>query len=261
MNDLTVRVHTLSAGAPDAPLVALVHGLEGCWKFWKPLAAHLNPDWRLVAFELPWKSGNDYAWRHRPAWTWLGDGLDRLGATPDALVAHSFGATTALELMCRLDPRIGRGAVLVCPLWRSPDIQLTWRLYDRSRESFLRNIGDGVRAKLGPRARTIEPDVLEGMVRVAADRAGPLGFGTMFDRYAASADLRLCDVALPVKVLAGGADPTLSPKAAARLAGAIPGATLRVYEGCDHFFYVRNARDVAVEVTDMVASVGQRLRR
>lgn len=252
------RVHTLSEGAPGAPLVVLAHGLEGCWKFWKPLAACLDPSWRLVALELPWKSGNDYAWRVRASWKWLGDGLDQIDATPDLLVAHSFGATTALELLCRLDPRVGRAAALVCPLYRSPRVELTWRLYDRSRETFLKNIGDGVRAKLGSRAQAIEPDVFAGMVRVAADRAGPLGFGTMFDRYAASAELPLGNIERPVRVLAGGADPTLPAETAEALAAAIPGAGLRIYDGCDHFFYVRHARDVAAEVIDLVGATRAR---
>ncbi|WP_116051412.1 alpha/beta fold hydrolase [Amycolatopsis palatopharyngis] len=255
MSGFAVRAHTLSRGVPGAPFVVFAHGMEGHWASWKLLAAHLDPDWRLVALELPWQAGKDYRWRARPVGDWLGDGLDLLGAIPEVLVAHSFGANAALELLCAHDPRPGRAAALMCPFYRLPRYEVSWRMYDRSRETFVKHIGDGVRARLGKRAGGMDPEVLDGMVRVALDRAGPLGFAAVFDCYTASADLPLDQVQVPIRVLVGGEDPTLPPKVADALVDGMPGATLRVHENFDHFFHVRQAAAAAAEVSDLVAEV------
>ncbi|WP_433241178.1 alpha/beta fold hydrolase [Streptosporangium sp. CA-135522] len=247
-----IKVHTLAQGVPGAPFVVFAHGLEDSWTSWLPLAAELDPDWRLVALDLPWRPGNDYRWRTRPAGQWLGDGLDLLDTAPDAVVAHSFGANATLELLCALDSRPGRAAALVCPLYRLPRHPVTWRMFERSRSTFVQHIRDGLRARMGVRADSTEPGVLETMMDMALDRVGPSGFLTVFEQFAASADLPLGNVGLPTLVLAGGADPTLSLEAATALADGIPGADLRIHHDYDHFCHIRHARGVAAQVANLV---------
>jgi pimeloyl-ACP methyl ester carboxylesterase len=247
-----VRAHTLAPGVPGAPLVVLAHGLEAPWASWRPLAAELDPDWRLVALDLPWRAGNDYRWRTRAPGRWLGDALDLVDATPDLLVAHSFGANATLELLCADDPRAGRAVTLVCPLYRLPRLPVTWRMFDRSRSTFIQHIREGLLARMGARAESTEPDVLETMIDLALERVGPAGFLTVFQQFVASAELSLGHVELPTLVLAGGIDPTLSREAAVALAGAMPGATVRVNDDYDHFCHIRQARGVAAQVTDLV---------
>ena len=200
-----VTAHPLAPGVPGAPLVVFAHGLEDSWTSWQPLAAELDPDWRLVA----------------------------------------------------LDPhpgRTGRTVALVCPLYREPRHPVTWRMFDRSRATFVRHIRDGVQARMGGRADSMEPGLLEAMIDMAVDRVGPAGFLTVFDQFARSADLPLGNVELPTLVLAGASDPTLSREAAAALAGAMPGASLRIHDGYDHFCHVRHAGDVAAQVAGLVAA-------
>ncbi|MFF5207127.1 alpha/beta fold hydrolase [Streptosporangium sp. NPDC000396] len=252
MSGSTVKAHTLASGVPGAPLVVFAHGLEDSWSSWLPLAAELDPDWRLVALDLPWRPANDYRWRTRPAGQWLAEGLDLLGAVPDTLVAHSFGANAALELLCALDPRPGRAAALVCPMYRPPHHPVTWRMFDRSRSTFVQHIRDGVRARMGVRAESTDPGVLETMMDLALDRVGPSGFFAVFEQFAASADLPLGNVGLPTLVLAGGADPALSREAATTLAGGMPGAEIRIHHDYDHFCHIRHARGVAAQVADLV---------
>ncbi|HEU4425173.1 MAG TPA: alpha/beta hydrolase [Pilimelia sp.] len=254
MTASAVSAHTLASGRPDAPFVVFAHGLEDAWTSWLPLAAELDPGWRLVALDLPWRPGNDYRWRRRPAGQWLGAGLDLLDAVPDAVVAHSFGANAALELRCALDPRCGRAAMLICPFYRLPGRPVTWSMFDRSRRTFVDQVREGVRARMGGRAAELEPEIVDAMMNMALERVGPAGFLTVFEQFAASADLPLGNVEPPTLVLAGGADPTLSRKAAAALAGAMPGAELRINDDYDHFCHVRRARDVAAQVADLVAT-------
>lgn len=253
MSGSPANVHTLASGVPGGPLVVLAHGLEDAWTSWLPLAAELDPDWRLVALDLPWRPGNDYRWRGRPPGQWLADGLDLLDAVPDVLVAHSFGANAALELLCRLDPRPGRAVALVCPLYRPPSQPVTWRMFDRSRTAFVQHIRDGVLAKMGDRACSLEPALLETIMGLALDRVGPTGFLTVFDQFAASGDLPLGNIEVPALVLAGGADPTLSHAAATALVGRIPGAYLRFHHEYNHFCHLRHARGVAAQITDLLA--------
>ncbi|RZQ61091.1 alpha/beta fold hydrolase [Amycolatopsis suaedae] len=249
-----VRLRTLARGRPGAPLVVFAHGVEGHWASWESVAARLDPGWRLLALQLPWQAGNDYRWRERRPWQWLADGLDLVGELPDQLVAHSFGANAALELLCTGDPRPGRAVMLVCPFYRLPRHQVSWRMFERSRETFVRHLADGVRARLGRRLERLEPDVVDAMVRLVLDRAGPLGFSAVFDTYVASAELELDRVGVPTSVQVGGADPTLPLASAQALAGAIPGARLRVHAERDHFFHVRHAHDIAAEVTGLHAA-------
>lgn len=251
-----VEVHPLVAGAPRGPLVVFAHGLEDTWTSWLPLTRELDPDWRLVALDLPWRPGNDYRWRSRPAGQWLGDALDLLDGPPDLLVAHSFGANAALELLCARDPRPGRAAALVCPLYRPPAHPVTWRMFERSRQTFVQHIRDGVGMRMGPRAGATDPAVLAGMTDLALDRVGPAGFLAVFEQFAASAELALAKVSLPTLVLAGGADPVLSHSAATALADGMPGASVRFNDDYDHFCHVRQAGAVAAQVRELVTAVG-----
>ncbi|MGI8665935.1 MAG: alpha/beta fold hydrolase [Jatrophihabitans sp.] len=247
-----VRAHTLAPGTPGGLLVVLAHGLEDSWTSWWPLAAELNPDWRLVALDLPWRPGNDYRWLTHSAAHWLGDGLDLLGARPDLLVAHSFGANATLNLLCQQDLRPGSAVALVCPVYRQPKHQVTWQVFERARSIFIEHVREGLRARLGERAELLEPDVLEAMMEMAPHRVGPSGFLTVFQQFIASADLPLSEITVPTLLVAGGADLTLSRRAARALGDRIPGAEVRVNDDYDHFCHIRHARGIANQVATFV---------
>lgn len=249
MENPEVALRTLATGTPDGPLAVFAHGLEDPWTTWRPLAAELDPTWRMVALDLPWRSGNDYRWGSRPAGEWLGEGLDLLGVRPDVLITHSFGANAALTLLCAGDPRPGPAVILICPLYRQPQHPVTWEMFDRARGVFVRHVREGLRARLGSRADGLDPDVMESMMDAALNRVGPSGFLTVFQQFIASSELRLSGVTVPTFLLAGAADPTLTPVAAQALADEVPGMRLRVEEHFDHFCHVRQARGVAATVT------------
>ncbi len=253
MSRAGIAVRTLAPGAPGGPLIVLAHGLEDRWTSWTALAAELDPDWRLVTLDLPWRSGNDYRWRTRASSEWLRDALDLLEDRPDVLIAHSYAANAALNLLCDGDDRSIPALLLICPLYRQPRHLVTWRMFDRARAAFAEHIREGLRARLGARLLTMEPDVLHTMTDLALDRVGPSGFVTVFQQFTASADLALEAVEVPTLVLAGGSDPTLSPEAAAALADRITGAELQIDEHYDHFCHIRQVSGVAAHVTAFVA--------
>lgn len=240
-----VASRELAAGAPGARLAVLAHGLEDSWESWLPLARQVDPQWRIVALELPWRPGNDYRWRRRPSSAWLGDALDLLDRHPDLIVAHSYGANALLELLSSGDPRPGVTAALICPLYRPPDVAVTWKIFDRSRRAFETHIHDSLMTRLATRAARISDDVVESMISKAIDRIGPAGFLAVFDQFVSSATVPLDEITASVLVLAGGADPTLSPDAATSLARRIPHTSLLIDDDYDHFCYVRRPAEVA----------------
>lgn len=246
-------METIRSGTSGAPTVAFAHGLEDAWTSWLPLAECLDPVWRLLALDLPWRPGGDYRWRGQASpGHWLSRGLDLVDTVPDVLVAHSYGANAALELLCSAGPPPARAVVLICPLYRIPDQPVTWRMFDRSRSTFVQHIGDGLRLRMGARLDATDPEVLAAMTDLALDRVGPLGFVAAFEQFVASGDLELGRVAAPTLVLAGGADPTVSAAEALALAAGIPGAGVRIRDEYDHFCHVRDAAGVAAHVADLV---------
>ena len=250
-----VDLHTLAEGPPGAPLAVLVHGLEDSWESWQALSRRLAGGWRVVALDLPWRPGNDYRWRRRTPSAWLADGLDLLDTVPDAVVAHSFGANATLELLCGGDIPPWRATALICPLYRPPDVAITWTVFDTSRRTFDQHMRDGLLARLGRRATRMDADLLDKMTATAIDRVGPAGFLAVFEQFSASATLALARAAMPTLILAGGADPTLSRSAATKLAGAMPEATVAFRDCYDHFCHVRHAGEVAAKIEDFVAGV------
>ena len=243
-----MTVREIAAGRPGAFSVAFAHGLEDSWESWLPMAARLSPDWRTVALDLPWRPGNDYRWRRRPSASWLGAELDRLDRRPDLLVAHSYGANALLELLCAGDPRVPEQVVLICPLYKPPDVTVTWSLFDRARRAFERHIHDSLRSRLGARLSTLDPEVVDLMIAKATDRIGPAGFLAVFEQFSSSASWDLSRIRARVLVLAGGSDPTLSPAAARTLTGGIAGARLSIDADHDHFCYVRRPDEIAATV-------------
>jgi pimeloyl-ACP methyl ester carboxylesterase len=238
-----IDVHVLRGGAP---WVLLAHGLADGWESWRALAARLPHGWGVAALDLPWRAGNDYRWRQTATPSqWLKTGIDLLGEPVHAVVGHSFGANAALGLMASGDGSVGSAAVLICPFYRPPTAEVTWRMLDRSRQTFVENIREGVRARMGARAERTDAEVLDAMLAEAVDRVGPLGLLTAFDQFVASTDLPLHAVEQPTMILAGGADPVLSAATAVRLAERVPRATLHADEGFDHYCHIRRPAQVA----------------
>jgi len=239
MTATVVRPEVLRAGQPGGACVVFAHGLEDGWASWRPLVRLVEPAWRAVALDLPWRAGNDYGWRRHSAAAWLSAGLDAVDGPVDLLVAHSFGANAALELMAGGGlPQVGAVA-LVCPLYRPPRAPVTWEMFDLARQRFEAHIRDGVRARLGPRALATGPDVLDRMSAKAVERVGPAGLLTAFDRFVASAELDLEAIGHRVIVLAGGHDPTLRERSARLLGERMARATVLVDPELDHFCHIR----------------------
>lgn len=237
--------HVLAPGAPGGPLVVCAHGLEDGWATWEVVAGELDPSWRLVALDLPWRTDTDYGWRVRPPRAWLRDALDELGERPDVLVAHSFGGTAALDLAAAGGAPAGAALGLLCPVYRAPGGRVTWPGFDATRDSFLSTLRDGVRAHMEARALDGDAELVRLMTELAEQRVGPVAFVTVFDEMLRSARIPVHRVRGPLGVLTGGTDATLTPASAEALAGAAAEGELRLDDRLDHHCHVRRPEVVA----------------
>lgn len=248
----------LRAGKGTAPTVLFVHGLDDGWRCWEPVIEAVGTDLTCDVLDLPWRAGSDHAWRSQPEWSRLMADLRSRLAAADAVVAHSFGASTVLELLATADELRSLPAVLVCPLYWPPGDPVSPPVVDRARAAFEEHIAAGVRARLGPRAARCDADVVDGMIRRAVSAVGLMGFQAVLERYIATRCVPLGQIGGRIVVICAQVDSLLSLRSARALTSAIPRAELRsggYYH--DHFCHISQPRHIADEVIAMVGQLAQ----
>lgn len=234
----------------DGPVLVAAHGIEDGWRGWTPVANRLAEQYRVIALDLPWRSGNDYRWRTEATpGTWLARALDLVGEPACTVLSHSFGATATLELLAA--GRRPAAAALLAPFYRPAHLRAE-TVRDRSGDALRHTIRTGLRLRMG--RRQVEPDVLDIMTRGLEDHLFPTVFPVFFDYFTGSGDLDLSGVDIPVLVLAGTADVSLTPDRAAALGAAMPAATVRSHDHYTHFCHLEQAADVADEVAGFLAT-------
>lgn len=235
----------------DGPVLLAAHGIEDGWRSWTPVARRLADRYRVIALDLPWRSGNDYRW-HAEATpgTWLARALDMVAEPEHRLLAHSFGATATLELLAA--GHRPAAAALVAPFYR-PRHMCPESVREQSRAALRTTIRTGLRVSLG--GRRVESDVLDRMERGLEDHLMPTVFPVFFDYFADSADLDLSGVDTPVLVTAGAKDPSLTPDRAAALGAAMPAATVHTHDHYTHFCHLEQAPDVSAEVAEFLTTL------
>jgi pimeloyl-ACP methyl ester carboxylesterase len=122
MGRRAVPTSLISAGAPDAPPVVLIHGLGATAASLLPLVSDLARDHLVHAPDLP-GFGDTAKPRvaYDPAFfaSWLTGLLDALGHERAVLVGNSLGGRVVIEVGLRSPERV-RALVLLCPsaAWR-----------------------------------------------------------------------------------------------------------------------------------------------
>lgn len=243
-----------ATGAPDRPIVLLLHGMEDRWASWEPLIPYLAPHFRCVSADLPWRTGGDYAWRHRsPAW-WIADAMAALPERPAAVVAHSFSANAMLQGLDRGPvPGLATDAmVLVSPFYRPPYVALDWNTFEHSLADFRTTMTAGLRIRLGARAERLEPDIFERMAHTMLEGISILGYLELFDQFAACCDLDLSDFPGRVLVLAGTHDPGIAGDRSQWLHRAVPQAVMDLRPDFSHFCHLDRPDLIAPRVADFL---------
>jgi pimeloyl-ACP methyl ester carboxylesterase len=236
------------------PLAVFVHGLEDDWRTWESLARRLAAQWRCVALDMPWRSGNDYRWRwSAPPGAWLSAALHALGEVPDVLIGHSLGANAVLGSLSAQDSTVAHRAVLIAPMYRAATAPVTWHTFARSRKAFEEQIGHAIRIRL--RSRSLHAELVSAMLEKTFDRIGPVGFLAVFEEYVASGHLPLSRVRLPTLVLGGDRDPGVARTHLEALVARLPNASLSCVHDHDHFGHVLRPDEVAGHIGDFARVV------
>lgn len=252
----TLRLRERPGGAPDGPHIVLVHGIEENWDTWLPLAAQLPADLRLSALDLPWRAGSDYAWAQRGSSSvWLERALLLPADPPTALVAHSFGASSLLELLTRRSPVAQVPAVLVAPIFRPHDPAVDPRFFGEAVTRFRRVLSEGMTVAMGPRAARLDAELLELMNGRIRERVEPYGFLQLYSMLARSGRLPLEQATVPVQLISGTGDPSAPPDAIEALRVGLLDLTVHQNEGLGHFCHVDQAREVAREVLSFLSAL------
>ncbi|MFD9622445.1 alpha/beta fold hydrolase [Streptomyces virginiae] len=245
-----LRIWERPALTPRGRTVVLVHGFEESWEDWRVLAQHLPADTRLFALDLPWRSGSRHLWADRGASTaWLERALELLPVRPDAVVAHSFGATTQLELLTRRTPSASIPTVLVAPVFRPHDRPIDALFFGEAIERFRAVLADGLRAQLGPRAEKIPTDIVEAMIGKVRERVEPHGFLQFYATLGRGPGLALHRIEAPVLLVSGTHDPSAPPAAIDALMASIPDVRLHQDPGLTHFCQLQQPVRVAEQIS------------
>jgi pimeloyl-ACP methyl ester carboxylesterase len=253
----TLRLRERPGGTSNGPHIVLAHGFEENWDTWLPLAAELPADLRVSALDLPWRAGSDYAWaEHGSSTVWLERALHLPAEPPTALVAHSFGASSLLELLTRRSPVAQVPATLVAPVFRPHDRAVDPHFFGEAVTRFRRVLGEGMTVAMGPRAKRLDAELLELMNGRIRERVEPHGFLQLYSMLARSSELPLEQVTVPVQLISGIGDASAPPDAIEVLRASLLDLTIHQTSELGHFCQVEQAAEVAEEVLSFLAALG-----
>lgn len=253
----------------SGPVVVLLHGQPGGALDWAPVVARLRGDHRVLAVDRPGyaSAGGADATGFRGNADGLAELLDTLGVEEATVVGHSWGGGVALAFALRHPQRVAGlvlvsavgspsalsrlDTVLAAPVLGAAVSLVVYRLLaPRVVRRWLRRVGGG-----------LDPDHAAAIAAdVSAWRRQPTWRSVLVEQRAMvrrTARLwgQLSDVAVPTTVLVGTDDTTVPPRAAADLAGRIPGARLHAVPGGTHRLPQEQPDVVAAAVRAMTARV------
>jgi len=241
----------------QGPVLVLLHGYPDTLQIFSPLAERLVDRFRILAFDWPGMGGSE-AWSGGASPFHM---AERLGVILDALdvdrpliCGHDMGGQPALVFAARNPQRV-RGVVVMNSLVVS-DEATSWEIallrrfrlnrlmlrhvpravFSRAIRTSLDQPGDlspDLRADFSTHFR--EPTVREFIVRMCAGYQGTLP--------RLPEDYR--QITVPVTALWGESDHHFPPSQGQRLVEIVPGASLQLIRGGDHWMVLSRAEQVA----------------
>jgi pimeloyl-ACP methyl ester carboxylesterase len=227
----------------DGPPLLLLHGTTSSRRIWDPLVPLLAERATVFALDLPGHGESPPRSFTPPAWaSEVADFLDQQGIERTAVVGHSAGGWTALEL-AKLGRSAGVLALAPAGLWRkhSPvktDLALNanWRLG--------RLFGPGAATALrSPLVRSVSLRTISARPRqipadVAIENArGAIKTDSFPRHFAETRRLRFeggADIDVPVKVIWGGRDRIALPRKSRNLDQLPAHVTVEIWAECGH---------------------------
>jgi 3-oxoadipate enol-lactonase len=238
-------------GAPARPPLVLIHALGLDRRMWNPVLAALPADRRVIAYDL---RGHGRAAGAAPAPTVhalaadLAALLDALGVPGPVTVAGlSMGGAVAQTFA--LDHPERTAALELLATGADPHPAYLERALAAEAEGLAPQVGPTLERWFSPAFLAAHPDAAP--VRYARDstaRAAVADWAAAW-RTLATVDVRarLRDIRVPVRLVAGGDDPSTPPALMATLAADLPNARLTVLPGLRHL--------LCLEAPDRVAEL------
>lgn len=220
------------ASAEPGQRVLLMHGLAGnhrVWQAWEERAAAHLELWDAI---LPWAVDGTPGWAEDPdPGAWIVRAMESVPAI-DVIMAHSFAATTLLEVLARPGTAWPRAVVLVSPFYRARPSDFDWQQLAHTLDDFSRLIEEGI----GIYARhQLRPEVRADMACHIRDRIGPQGWLRFMDMYLRTPRFAVHRLTLPVLVVCGQHDASARPSDTQALAGSLPNCRAEIFPDSGHF--------------------------
>ncbi|KQQ32140.1 alpha/beta hydrolase [Methylobacterium sp. Leaf125] len=261
--------HVQEFGAPDAPVVLLLHGTGAATHSWAGLAPRLADHFRVVAPDLPGHGFTDPLPAGRLSLPGMAaairDLLRSLDLSPDLVVGHSAGAAILVRLcLDGLAPRLlvalngaltpfpGLASVLFPGLARmlflnpvTPRI-FAWTADRPAVERLIRGTGSRLDA------RGLE--LYRRLFRCPGHVAGALGM--MANWNLAALDREIGRLAVPTLLLVGGDDKAIAPETAFALKDRLPQARVRLIRNLGHLAHEEDPGRIADAI---IAAYGEQI--
>ena len=262
--------HIQEIGAPDAPVLLLVHGTGAATHSWRTLAPLLAQDFRVLALDLPGHGFTDPLPPNRLSLPGmaaaLADLLRHLGVAPAIVVGHSAGAAILARLCLdggasprllvalngALAPFPGLASVLFPSLARmlflnpvTPKL-FAWSADSAAVERLMRGTGSALDAQ--------GLDLYRRLFRFPGHVAGTLGMMANWDLAALDRDLPRLSV--PTVLVVGGSDKAISPDTAFRVQNRIPGARVELLRNLGHLAHEEAPEKVAGVIVKAAREAG-----
>lgn len=237
----------LSDGSGEA--IVLVHAGIADARMWEPLVPLLDPACRVIRYDMRgFGRSRSEAGSFAPARDLL-ELLDGLGVDRAMVVGASFGGLVALEFTALAPQRVST-LVLLAPLlpgaepseelrasWEAEETALDEGRLDDAVELNLRTWVD--RSSNDPEVRALVGDMQANAFRLQLETE------IEFEELEPPVGERLGGVGVPVIVAVGERDLFDFQHMAARLAGALPNATLRRMPNAGHLLALERPREIA----------------
>jgi pimeloyl-ACP methyl ester carboxylesterase len=229
----------------QGPPLLLIHGTMGSRRVWDPVREALARERRLILIDLPGMGDSEAIPGGPVPLDWMdaiGEVLDAVDAPRPAVVGHSMGAWTALEL-ARARRVAGVLALTPAGLWehspRAATVNIrTGRTMARLTPPALVRLGFGfgpVR-RIALRASSVDGGAVPAELAVAlvADARRCTGFREHFPAVQAARFSGGADIDVPVRV-AFGADDRITTPGAGQVETELPAhAVVEHWERCGH---------------------------
>ena len=264
-----IRWHVQRAG--DGPVALLLHGTGASTHSWRDLLPELAREFTVVAPDLPGHgfsgSADDPECYSLPGMAAaVGSLLGALGLSPGLVIGHSAGAAVALRMA--LDGRIVPAALASINGALLPFRGLPGQLFSPAARLLARL--DFVPRLVARRAA--DPDAVIRLLRDTGSRLDERGVSlyrrlicspehvgatiAMMSRWDLAPMIReYPDLALPLLLVVGERDGTVSPGEADRVARLVPGARIKKLPGLGHLPHEEEPARMASLILDFARTV------